>query len=621
MLVLPHLKGLPAGNAGSNTFKSAALDLNFSTTKSLVDSVSGNNLVFFTRAGSAANAATYVGSDGVLRSAVTNLLLQSNGFDTTWTNTNSSETSSSDTAPDGTNTAWELKDTSDVSSVVHALNQTFSFTSGTAYTVSCWMKAGTLTEGGFTFPTAAFSFNLSARVSLSTGAVITTSAGVTASTQQFPNGWWRVSATATATATASAAMQLRIMNGGVAYIGTGTGTILLWGAQLEQSSTVGDYVPTVATINSAPRFDHNPTTGESLGLLVEEPRTNSIRNNTGVGAVAGTPGTSPTNWGVGTTNAELTSQIVGVGSESGISYIDIKISGTVTASRDLDIRLEQLLFASASSGQTWTQSVYLRQVGGSQSNIAAIYLQANTYTAVGTYVTTPWFSAVTVGSGSLIAQRLTATATLSGATTAYIAPFIKISTATTGAVDFTIRIGLPQLEQGAFATSVIPTTTATVTRAADVAQITGSSFSSFYNQTEGTIFVDVNSAPIATVIQTAYDINDGTTNERIFTRRLAAGTIGAAITDNNTVQANVGGFAIAASVRYRSSLAYKLNDFSGSVNGATNDTASSGTLPTVTAMNIGATQAGASQTNGTIRRLTFWPTRLANTTLQQITQP
>jgi hypothetical protein len=47
----------------------------------------------------------------------------------------------------------------------------------------------------------------------------------------------------------------------------------IWGAQLEQSTTVGEYIPTTSTINSAPRFDHDPTTGESLGLLVEEQRT------------------------------------------------------------------------------------------------------------------------------------------------------------------------------------------------------------------------------------------------------------------------------------------------------------------------------------------------------------
>ena len=53
----------------------------------------------------------------------------------------------------------------------------------------------------------------------------------------------------------------------------------LWGAQIEQSSTAGEYVKTTSTINSAPRFDHNPATGESLGLLLEENRTNLITNS------------------------------------------------------------------------------------------------------------------------------------------------------------------------------------------------------------------------------------------------------------------------------------------------------------------------------------------------------
>jgi len=44
-----------------------------------------------------------------------------------------------------------------------------------------------------------------------------------------------------------------------------------------------------------------------------------------------------------------------------------------------------------------------------------------------------------------------------------------------------------QVEAGAFPTSYIPTTTATVTRAADVASMTGGNFSSWYNQNEGTL--------------------------------------------------------------------------------------------------------------------------------------
>ena len=47
-----------------------------------------------------------------------------------------------------------------------------------------------------------------------------------------------------------------------------------------------------------------------------------------------------------------------------------------------------------------------------------------------------------------------------------------------------------QLEQGAFSTSYIPTTTAAATRAADVATVTGANFSDWYNQTEGTFYFE-----------------------------------------------------------------------------------------------------------------------------------
>ena len=47
-----------------------------------------------------------------------------------------------------------------------------------------------------------------------------------------------------------------------------------------------------------------------------------------------------------------------------------------------------------------------------------------------------------------------------------------------------------QLEEGAFPTSYIPTTGTALTRSADEASISGTNFSSWYNQSEGTIFHD-----------------------------------------------------------------------------------------------------------------------------------
>jgi len=69
-----------------------SLDLPFADEKSLVDATTGSNLVDFTRASSG----TYVGSDGLIKTATTNLLLQSEDFSTTWLGTAAVTTNTAD---------------------------------------------------------------------------------------------------------------------------------------------------------------------------------------------------------------------------------------------------------------------------------------------------------------------------------------------------------------------------------------------------------------------------------------------------------------------------------------------------------------------------------------------
>src|SRR5215471_14862518 len=117
------------------------------------------------------------------------------------------------------------------------------------------------------------------------------------------------------------------------------------------------------------RWAYDPAGAGLLGLLVEAAATNALRNSSASGTVAGTPGTSPTNWSAPGTINGVTRQIVGTGSEDGIPYIDIRYFGTPTATSGTIIIFESTTQVAAASGQQWAASVYLRLVAGSLSGI------------------------------------------------------------------------------------------------------------------------------------------------------------------------------------------------------------------------------------------------------------
>jgi hypothetical protein len=367
------------------------------------------------------------------------------------------------------------------------------------------------------------------------------------------------------------------------------------------------------------RFDHSPTTRESLGLLVEEARTNSIRNNTMVGAVAGTPGTLPTNWPFQAGGSGLSVSIVGTGTESGISYLDWRVSGTASANVSPTICFDR---ATAATGQAWTTSSYVRLAAGSLTGVTAATLSLIEETSGAVFVTGALYSIPLPTSASLISQRSTATRTLSGgATVGLIRTNLTIDVSSGSTVDVTLRIGLPQLEQGAFATSPILTSTATVTRAADVASITGANFTSWYNQAEGTFYGEFARSAIDTRFPATFTVSDNTRQNEIY---IVTGQNGSAqgqfsVTTGNVLQAYLTVTGLAAPATNKVSGTFKLNDFIVATNGALSNADTSGTIPTVDRAYIGLRGDGAASINGTIKRLTYWPTRLPNAMLQAIT--
>lgn len=366
--------------------------------------------------------------------------------------------------------------------------------------------------------------------------------------------------------------------------------------------------------------DHNPTTLAPLGFLIEEARTNSNRNNTMVGAVAGTPGTTPTAWSVSGTGDGLTRTIVGTGTEDGIAYIDVKYTGTTSAAASRAVTSEAATQVSALAGQTWTGSAFIKLAGGSLANVT-VNNSVNERSVAGTALVTSATS-ITPTTSTLRSQRASTTRTLTDALTAFVTHQVSINYASGVAVDITLRIGLPQLEQGAFATSPILTTTAAATRLADVATITGASFSSWYNAVEGTMVASADSfATGASVISGVASFDDGTSSERIQIRRTdATSNLTCVVVDGGVVQANVTTSATTwpISTSKKEALAYKQNDFACALSGVLGTTDTGGTLPTVDRMVIGGGQAILGL-NGHIQSLTYYNKRLSNATLQALT--
>jgi hypothetical protein len=590
-----------------------SLDLRFADNKSLVDATTGAKLVTHTRASSG----TYVGSDGVIKSAVTNLLLRSEELETTWSGVATTVTPNSNTAPNGTLTADTLTDTNAAGdaylrqSIANPLNSAI-------YTGSIYLKQGTTatTRVSLTF-FGATTVNRDATVTWSSN---TSDYGTLTS---VGNGWYRLSFSETNNASGNTSLLFTIRASGD-VTGAETGTVFAWGAQLEQASTVGEYIPTTSTINSAPRFDHNPTTGESLGLLVEEARTNLLLRSEEFDNAY---------WSKA--NATITADSIAAP------------TGATTA---------DLLIETAATGQ---HRVYRGITGTTNTNphTVSFFAKANTRTRVyvglaegttfsrqgnavfdlstGTIVNATGGSSGATGGAATIQNfgngwyRCTYTLIFGGTDTTVFTDINLVNTGTT--ISYTgdgtsgIYLWGAQLEAGSFPTSYIPTTGAAATRAADLASITGSNFSSWYRQDEGTVFADFNGTNITSgQFPRILEFNDGTGGNHIRVSQYNAGVntvrVGAATATVTQFAADNG--SVAVGVRGKTAFGSALNDAALVTNGASPTTDATYLVPSgLTRLGIGYRPDSSSNVfNSTIRRLTYWPVRLSNEVLQRITQ-
>jgi hypothetical protein len=606
-----------------------SLDLRFAENKSLVDATTGQSLVTFTRASSG----TFVGSDGLIKTATTNLATNSEDAAAAFTANTATVTANQIAAPTGAVTADQV--TGSAGSANKFLTRNISATQTGAYTFSIYLKAGTessvvvrLTEG------SANGLRVSANLSNGTVSVTnegTTASGQTGSIANVGGGWYRVVASCSFSSLPFSLVQPQIWLNTFGSVSLTT-DFYLWGAQLEQSSTVGEYIPTTSTINSAPRFDHNPTTGESLGLLVEEQRTNlmlrseEFDNASWIKAGLIAFGSGSTANAIAAPNGSITADLLTEDTSTGQHRVYQTVSGTVNTN-------------------AYTLSVYVKakertrfyvgivdSPGFSRQGNAVFNLSNGTIFSASTGLngaTGGVASIQNVGDGW---YRCSYALTLGGTNTAIFCDLNIVSAGST--ISYTgdgtsgMYIWGAQLEAGAFPTSYIPTTTATVTRSADVASITGTNFSSWYRQDEGTVFAETQlpaGSATNTSSRTTIDLTDGSTNNRFNIRAITSATTADQLTIRSgaatTAQFGSNGSAVGTTTR-KYAAAVKLDDFASWATGAsTAGSDTSGAMPIgINQANIGGATGGTEFLSGTIRRLVYWGQRLPNSVLQTITQ-
>jgi hypothetical protein len=549
-----------------------SLDLQFATGKTLDDRVSGLPLVNHQRdASSGKSAGTYVGSDGLIKTSPVNLLTYSSVDQPGWNVAGTSPTVvwNGFSDPNGTNEAAEITFAGATNSQIQQLVPTF--TSGVTYTYSLYARVPSGTQDFllFRFDGGDFSQQFTATAS-----------------------WQRFQWTFVGDGGGAPSVRVRCVSP------VGGEVLLVWGAQLEEGSTATTYIPTTSTISGAPRFDHDPVTGKSLGLLIEESKTNQFTNSdlgdSSWTAINITKKSTDNPAPDGTNTAVLIGNATGSANNSYLfDSLDLTGGGVQT-------------FTCYAKGTAAGQSAFIDYYdNGSSRARASISLDDGSVTYVPSPAGDAAITSTDAGNGWWRCQ---------------------LTLTPTGTIVFEWRVGNnlsgdiylwgAQVEAGSFRTSYIPTTSSAVTRAADVASIAGTNFSSWYNQSEGTVFVEASAAGAAGIV----GFNDGSASERFRVGFAGSNNAAVVVVDGGVVQTNINtsGNSTPYNQYHKLCNAISENNLSLSYNGALlSDNSLS--VPSVNKMTIGSAIGITDRVNGHITRLTYYPYRLADATLQEIT--
>ena len=366
-----------------------------------------------------------------------------------------------------------------------------------------------------------------------------------------------------------------------------------------------------ATTNT-PRIDFDPVTNDRKGLLIEESRTNLIIRSE-----------SFSNWSLQDSTLSTNATTAPDGTTNAVKLVEntdnddhlIGISVTIT------------------SGATCTLSAFLKQ---SESNRHG-YLRTNNE-GTSTYIVVDLSNGTVSETGSDVISssvqdfgngwyRASFTYTNSGDTSSGF--IIGISNSTTPSDDSVAYTGDgssgifvfgAQFEEGAFPTSYIPTSGATATRAADVATIATSAFG--YNQDEGTFLAEASTfdgSGSAKIVFIATSSSAQNTDRFMLFFSTSEALKFEIETGNVKVADIVRGTGLLNSVE-KMAAAYQENNSAFAITDSAVSTDTSCTIPTNTILRFGTFTGTSNFLNGHIKKFQYFPRRLSNTQLQEVTR-
>jgi hypothetical protein len=341
--------------------------------------------------------------------------------------------------------------------------------------------------------------------------------------------------------------------------------------------------------DNIPRVEYDAD-GNRLGLLVEEARTNLVVQSEFAGTWQQSPplalnlnqGTSPDQQN---NAAEVT--ITG----GGFVYANVAVNAST-----------QYTFSWYAKLNTATAHVY-----AFYDNSNNTFIERNEYTLTdGEDVGNGWYR-----------QSKTFT-TPSGCTSIRVYPLretVDGGGSPTGVTGDTFIYGA-QLEAGSFPTSYIKNegTSSGVTRSADVASIPVADFG--YNQSAGSIVIESQTFDITDVGRN-FSLSDGTSSNVIRSQSQASNHL--IVFKSGTLTANLDAGSYSNNVFSKLGGAFAEDDIAACIDGGTVATDTSSSIPTVTKLNIGGRYDGGLPLNGHIKSIQYYPRRLSNAQLQDLT--